>query len=303
MQTTTKQKAMRFLFWAVLFYTAITATIVIGIQFHLIPVPTQAASKEVTPLQKDTLNMSELTFAKQFAREYFSWSLGAEEQRAERLKPYWANQLDVQGGMDFSQLKWNSYVQNAEVWKVSDRPGGEGIKEITVFVETLMVDSKNSNLQKRVDRYVTIPIKAAGESYRVIDKPTFLAPPVGSSLELSKSDEEKKGEWVSDDVKKKLDTFLHSFWKVYTSASPDEIRRYLTGNRQELKGLTGVMKFLELENFEARKEGDQYLVGCDLLMQDLASGAQFQTHYQLTLIEKNGSWFVTKMKSGEENQE
>lgn len=300
MQTTTKQKATRFLFWAVLIYTAVTATVVIGIQFRLIPVPAQAVSKEVAPQAKDSINMSEMTFAKQFAREYFSWSLGAEEQRAERLKPFWANQIDVQGGMDFSQLKWNSYVENAEVWKVSERPGGEGIKEITVFVETVLVDSKNSNSQKRVDRYVTIPIKAAGESYRVIDKPTFLSPPVGSSIQPSESDDEKKGEWVSDDVKKQLDSFLHSFWKVYTSASPEEIRRYLTGNSQEVKGLTGVMKFLELQNFEAVKVGDQYRVDCDVLLQDLASEAQFQTHYQLTLIEKNGSWFVTKIKSGEE---
>ncbi|SHE82203.1 Conjugative transposon protein TcpC [Seinonella peptonophila] len=298
-QTTTKQKFWRWIFWGALLYTALTSTIAIGIQFHLIPVPArQTLTTQTSTSTSQNTNLGEVAFAKQFTREYLSWSRGNEGSRAIRLKPYWADSIDVQGGMDFSKLKWDSYPENVEVWKVTDRPGGEGIKEMTLFAETELINSDDSQQRKRVDRYLQIAIKKAGDSYRIVDKPTFIAPPVAKQVTFPDKKEDE-GELVPSDVEQKVTSFLQSFWKAYTEDSPREIS-YQLKDQSAIAGLTGIVQFHELQNLKVTKVGETYKANCDVLLEDLASGVQINSHYRLELIEDKGQWFVTKLISGED---
>src|SRR5690606_19608525 len=103
--------------------------------------------------------------------EYLSWTVGEEGNRSDRLRPFWAEGVDEQGGMNFGKTEWNSYPQNIEVWEIKERE--DGVKEVTVYAETYLSKANSSDIQKRIDRYMIVPIQKAGDSYLVVDTPYF----------------------------------------------------------------------------------------------------------------------------------
>src|SRR5690606_1273252 len=150
LQSTIRQKVLRFAFWGLLLYVAITSSVVIAIQFQLIPVPEKGRSKEAEAVNTKSNHpqLSEISFSKLFAREYLSWTVGEEGNRSDRLRPFWAEGVDEQGGMNFGKTEWNSYPQNIEVWEIKERE--DGVKEVTVYAETYLSKANSSDIQKRI---------------------------------------------------------------------------------------------------------------------------------------------------------
>jgi hypothetical protein len=296
--STTRQKIFRAGFWVLLFYIAITSTVVIAIQFQLVPVPSRTSAEEEEKKQAtEQLDMSETSFAKLFAREFLSWTKGDEQSRAIRLEPFWQNGRDVQGGLNFEQTEWNSYPQNVEVWQIKDRPNEPGVKEVTVYAETYLSKVDNAEQQKRVDRYLVVPIKKAGASYLVVDTPYFIAPPVASSLPKQEKAEEQ-GETVELSVKADIEKFLPSFWKSYTGGSAQELGYLMKGNKVT-STLAGVMQFVESTKVEVRQKGEHYFVENDVVLTDLASQTNMSYHYQFKLVKENNRWFILVVQQGE----
>ncbi len=295
LQSTIWQKVLRVGFWGLLIYIAITSSVVIAIQFQLIPVPKKAQSKEESPQTASYPPLSEISFAKLFTREYLSWTVGEERNRSTRLKPFLGPGINEQGGLDFSKSEWNSYPQNIEVWKIENRENG--VKEVTVYAETYLTKVNNEELQKRIDRYMVVPIRKAGASYLVVNTPYFIAPPVASQLPKEEKPEEK-GELVNGSIRTEIEQWLPSFWKTYTNASPHEIS-YLMKNKQLAAGLAGIMNFIESKNVEVRKEGNHYLVKNEVLLQDIATKMEATYNYKLTLVKEEDRWFVLDIKPGE----
>lgn len=297
-----RRKLARFLFWALILYTAFTTTVVLAIQFRLIPTPprlvSEAEEKNVEP-PSSTASLSEAAFAEQFVREYLFWTQGLEESRAERLKSFWKPQMDVQGGLDFSSAEWNSYARNVNVWEVKERKDQSGVKDITVFAETVLTHVANPKNQKRADRYLVVSIKKAGNSYFVVDLPYFIAPPEATATDEPVTKTEKKGETVDENVRAQVDQFIKSFWKVYTTGEPQEIA-YLQKDRQPTKGLMGIMSFQEIKNLSVYQEGNEVRAECDVILEDLHSGAKVTGHYTFTLVQEEERWYVVSMKQGEE---
>lgn len=298
--STMRQKILQLGFWGLLIYVAITSTVVIAIQFQLIPVSEKSLAKEeqVTKPQTDLPSLSEISFAKLFAREYLSWTKGQEESRMIRLEPFWSDGIDKQGGMKFEQAEWNSYPQNVEVWKVENRSGSKGIKEVTVYAETILTKVDNSEAQKRMDRYMIIPIKKSGASFRVVDIPYFIAPPVANKLPKPKQNEKDSGEPVNESVRQDVENFLQSFWNSYTKQSPKEIS-YLMKNNPPQSTLAGIFDLVSLENVEVFKKGNYYHVKNDVVLKDLATGIHATYHYRLELVNEKNRWFILKIEQGE----
>ncbi|MBA4542152.1 MULTISPECIES: conjugal transfer protein [Thermoactinomyces] len=296
-----RRKVLRFLFWALLLYTALSTTVVWAIQFGFIAVPPRAAV--VAGPAKNTSSaapsLSEVAFSEQFAREYLLWTHGKEESRAERLKLFWKPNLDVQGGLDFSKAGWDSYARNVDVWSIKDRPDQSGIKDVTIYAETILTNVNNPKEEKRVDRYLVVPIKKAGDSYIVVDIPHFIAPPVATVQDQSGDEpDQDQGEMVNDSTRRQVETFMKSFWKVYTTGEPNEIA-YFRKDGQPASGLTGIMGFVDLKNLAVYRKDDTYHAECDVTLQDLASGAQLNYHYDFDLVQVGDRWYVSRMGQGE----
>ena len=296
LQSTTRQKILQIGFWGLLLYIAITSSVVIAIQFQLIPVPKKAQSEEKKTTQQSNFpQLSEISFAKSFIREYLSWTVGEIESRRARIKPFLAPGMDDNGGLELNTTEWNSYPQNIDVWKIEERKNG--VKEVTVYAETYLTKADNDEIQKRIDRYMIVPIRKAGNSYLVVETPYFIAPPVAGSLP-KEEEKEEKGEPVDAKVRTEIEQWLPSFWNTYTNDSPREIS-YLMKNQQPTVGLSGVMDFVESKNVEVRKEGQHYWVKNQVLLQDVSTKTQVLNQYTFKLVKEQNRWFVLEMKHGE----
>lgn len=296
-----RRTILRFVFWALILYTAISATVVLGIQFGIIPIPPRkVAEADNQAAQKEqNANLSERAFAERFAREYFFWTKGKESSRAERLAPFLKENMDVQAGLDFKKAEWESYVRYAVAWDIKERTDRSGIKEVTVFAETILTKVGNAKVQKRVDRYLVVPIKSVGPSYLIVDTPYLIAPPAPSSTELPDGQEEdEQGEAVNEAVRGQVEQFMKSFWKVYTTGEPQEIAYFQKGSTPAA-GLKELLQFIELKNLSVRKKGNIYVVKSDVRLKDLSSGAEMSYHYTYDLVQEGDRWYVVRMGQGE----
>ncbi len=294
-----RRKIPRILFWLLIIYTALTTTAVLAIQFGLIQLPPRNLdTAEQTPQKSEKMMISQLAFAEQFVREYLFWTQGNEESRAARLKPFWKPNMDVQGGLDFKQVEWNSYARNVDAWSAKERAGQPGVIEVTVYAETILSHVKDSNEQKRVDRYLIVPLKKAGDSYLVVGVPRFVAPPVARMPAEQEDEKDIQGKAVDNQTRLEVEQFMKSFWKVYTTGAPEEIA-YFEKNSKSASGLTGMMSFLEMDQLTVRQSQGVYVAECNVLLKDLASGAKLTNYYLFKLVKEGGRWYVLSMEQGE----
>lgn len=288
-----KQRMMRTLFWGLLIYTALSSTIAWSIQFGLIPV--KPRTTPVTEQQKKpAVDTRELAFAEQFTKEYFLWTVGKEESRKQRLQTFLANNIDVQAGLEIKGVKYNSYTQSMNAWQVKER--GNGVKEVTVYAETILTSLSNASDQKRVDRYLVVPIRQAGDSFKVVDFPYLIPAPKAS--ELAAEEVEPNGDRVSEEIVSQATTFMQTFWKVYTNGTPQEIAYYFK-DKQKSPGLTGIVSFVKMDGLTVTQVDGQYVVHSDVTLQDVHTGAQLVSHYVFTLVKESDRWYVISMKQGE----
>ena len=293
MNRLSKQRMTRILFWGLLIYTALSSTIAWSIQFGIIPVEqrrVQAIEEQKAPVDET----QELAFAEQFTKEYFFWTLGKEDSRKQRLQPFLISTIDSQAGLDMKGTKYNSYTQNINAWKVTDRTNG--VKEVTVYAETILTNTTNQSDQRRVDRYLVVPIKKAGDSFRVVDYPYLIPPPVAA--DISVKEPATDGSPVTGEIANQAENFMQTFWKVYTNGEPQEIAYYFK-DKQAPTGLTSIQSFVSMDNLVVSQVDDQYIVDCNVTLKDVQTGVQLVSHYKFTLVKETDRWYVISMKQGE----
>jgi hypothetical protein len=297
MANASRSKLLRIFFWALLIYTALSSTLVLAFQFGLIAVSKQTDARQANPANPSSAKLSEAAFVERFVKEYFLWNKGKEESRADRLKPYLAENLDVQGGVDTQAAEYNSFPQSVNVWEVKERNDGSGIKDVVVWADVILTNVNNPQDQKRAEYFLMVSIVQAGSSYRVVDRPHFIPPIVAAPVDRPKKPS-VEGESAESAVKEQIERFLLSFWKVYTTGEPQEIAYYYKGN-QPTAGLRNLFALEEMEVNEVYKEKNEYVAQCQVIMKDLISGILVKDVYQFRLVQEDHRWYVINMKQGE----
>ncbi|WP_044641021.1 conjugal transfer protein [Risungbinella massiliensis] len=294
-----KRKLFRILFWTLLSYTALSTTIVWAIQLGLIPTflkQTPVASQQVTNSNNPDV-WSESTFAERFTREFLWWNVGSADSRKERLKDYLASNIDVEGGLDTDAADYHSLVDAVNVWKIQDREGAKGVKEVTVQAELTLTNVENSNDKKRAVYQLVIPIMRSGSSYRVVDKPYFVSMPVGGPLNAQK-EEAPKGEVVTEEVRLKVDQFLGSFWENYFTGKVEELN-YFVRSKEPITGYENRFQFVEMRNLKVLKQESGFVAYGDVTLKDKNSGFESTVRYKLGLLQEGDRWYVTQIRQGE----
>lgn len=290
LKSTRISKWIRWVFFLFIGYTCVSTTLAWSSNFGLLQVKKAASEVKQDDSKSRSEEISAHTFAKTFAKEYLFWNAGNEDSRKQRLEPFLAPGLDEQAGFYFKDVQWNSWARMVEVWSVTER---EGRLDILVYAETQMSNVKNPKEQKRVDRWMMVPIKKAGSSYVVVGTPYYVSPPEPEIKEEEEKKEEK-GESVDSDTHDSITSFMESFWKVYTTGTPDEIQYFIKGDRQ--RGLTGILGYRETVKIVAYKEDKTYRVECDIRFLDLASGGEVIYPYTLHLKQEGERWYVSNIE-------
>lgn len=290
LKSTRTSKWIRWAFFIFIGYTCVSTTLAWTSNFGLLKV-NKAVEVKKDESKDQFEEISAHTFAKTFAKEYLFWNAGNEETRKERLKPFLAPGLDEQAGFNFKDIEWNSWARMIDVWSVTERE--EGRLDVLIYAETQMSKVENPEEKKRVDRWLVVPIKKAGPSYVVIGTPYYVPPPEPEIKEEEEKKEERR-ERVDMDTRDSITSFMESFWKVYTTGTPDEIQYFIKGDKQ--KGLTGILSYRELVKIDAFKEGKTYRVECDIRFLDLSSGGEVVYPYVLQVKQEGDRWYVTNIQ-------
>lgn len=282
-------------------YIAISTSLVWAIQLGLIPrhIRTVEGTPKTDQSVTSVTHLGEASFAEQFAREYFVWKKNREEERDKRLAEFLPQNMIDRVKMDVKDATFEkAEVFMTSVWNVKTRTDGSDIKDVTVFVEQWLY-SESGKDDKRVLRYLVVPVKKAGESYLVADQPYEIPRPQAAQLTEKKKDEKSEGQLVDEATSKKVETFLNDFWKSYTQDRKEQIA-YMMKDQKPVQGYKGIFKFVQLSNLKIYKEqGIEYKADCDVLLEDVQSAIKVTYHYQFTLIQEKDRFYVSKMKQGE----
>lgn len=165
-----KQKVMRVCFWALLIYTALSSSMVWAIQLGVVKVDNRSISFNELDMRE-----AAATFAKQFTREYFFWTQGQAELRSARLSKFWLQGPVPKDLFDVSKLEWNSYARHVDLWEIKEV--GKNRYEVTVVAETLLTKPNNELDQKRVTRWLVVPLQLSNKIYKVTESPRLIADP------------------------------------------------------------------------------------------------------------------------------
>lgn len=280
---------MRVGFYGLIGYTAISTTLAWSVQLGLIdPPPRKAEAERIVNQEEKKVPISAEAFAENFAREYLLWTKGNEKSRRERLAPYLQPGLDPQAGLDLSTAEWDSWAQVVRTWSID--PGDQKDQmEATVYAQTVMTKGKE---RKRVDRWLKVRFQKAGDNYVVVNLPRFISPPETVPLD-EEEEEEKQGETVDKSVHDAVANFLDSFWKIYTTGSPEEIRYLMKTDK--VQGVEG-LQYQEMTELEVYKDGENnFRAETEVAFVDLASQGIVTQHYILTLTREGTRWYVVNM--------
>lgn len=232
------------------------------------------------------------SFAIQFAHEYFKWVVGQPDRRAERLKPFLAQGMDPQAGLNFSALTRHARPEHVTIWKEEVKGNGEFV--ITVAALVSFYDTKDSSKFFSKRMLLAIPVKEKNErDIAVVQNPRLVPLPGSPSIQSQKKG--LNGKQVDPATEREIRSAAEVFFKTYTSGESEELA-YLTDMDQPLPSFQGAISFDEIEQFEAVKKGDWVVSDVLVRLVDSNTGMTVSVPYRIEWIKKDGRWFVSHIQ-------
>lgn len=297
--TRTVQKVVRYTVYGAMAYAVLGATA--GLNALNAQTETQPVKQEVKQeMQNFASSIGSQTFATDFAKEYFTWSIGKEEERSTRLAPYLLENVDPQAGLRFDGMEFNSAAASAQIWNIKET--GKNEAEITVRVKQQLqkqgaADPKTKKAAVTDGgssyKYLTVPITTDGEGFIVNDLPYFEKKPPKPVLKV---EEEKVDPGITDIQKtKEIGSFLETFFKVYTNGEGSELSYY---SEEDIQGVKDVLEYSKVDKFTVYNgKGDSYKVTADVIFKEKPSKATIVQHFNLIVEKKESRWIITALKN------
>lgn len=272
--------------------------------------------KEERRLENPAASVGAQSFAESFAGEYFQWENSDEaiKERAERLKPYLANDLDEQAGLSFEGMEQDSELTETQVWNVEEQTNDTAIITLRVkhtLKKTTPPDAKAIEAAKKAkkplpeakteksepfEKFLAVPVKSDGESYAVHKVPYFVPPAKKTEINADNAINDE-GNIQDSKLKSEVTQGLNTFFKVYTTGSEEELSYYTKND--EIKPMTGIIVFKELKDAVV-KQGDasnEYRVHATAVFEEGQSKAKVTYPYEFVLVKEEDRLFVKEMKN------
>lgn len=284
-------KMKKVLLWGLLTTGAVTGSAVCGLwaagEFNI-----SAATPVAVERKQPEVSQAARSFALQFAHEYFKWTVGQADRREERLKPFLAQGMDPQAGLDFSNLSRHAVPEHLTIWKEELKGKGEYV--ITVSALVNFYDAKDTKKYFTKRMLLEVPIKEKNErDMAVIENPRLVPLPAETSIQ--KERESLVGEPLDSSEEEALRSATETFFKTYASGKQEELSYLMTGE-QKVETFQGKMRFVAVEQMEAVKKGDRVVSDLVVRLADPSTGMEVSVPYEVDWVKEDGRWFVEAIR-------
>lgn len=255
--------------------------------------------KNFTAIDKHTIHEKEVVeqkiidtngienFVKNFAKEYYSWENNKEsiERRTAKINEYLTKELqELNIDTVRSDIPTNSSVKDVQIWSVNQIKKNEF--EVKYSVEQTIKEGEE--IKDITSSYeVVVKIDNTGNMI-IIKNPTLSKMPEKLNYEYKN---EETDSTIDEKTIKEITEFLNTFFKLYPTASKNELEYYVKGDA--LKPIKGEYIFSELVNPIFTKEGKNIKVSTSVKYIDKITKAIQISQYEFTLA-KDENWKIIK---------
>lgn len=181
------------------------------------------------------------SFAKDFAKEYFSWKNNKEviEKRMSNLGQYLTEEgLTLSQDMVRADIPTSSEVQSVKILDVE-----KNSEEFTVsfLVEQKIMEGKKAQVISSAYR-LTI-FEDENGNHVVTSLPTMIAKPEKAEYEVKQVESDSE---IDAKTTEEITEFLETFFKLYPTASEKELEYYVENN--VIQPINTNLKFVEITN-------------------------------------------------------
>lgn len=226
-------------------------------------------------------------FVKNFAKEYYSWENNKEsiERRTSKINEYITKELqELNRDTVRNDIPTSSSVKNVQIWSVNQIKENEF--EVKYSVEQTIKEGEETKYI--ISSYeVVVKIDNTGNMI-IIKNPTLSKMPEKLNYE---SKNEETDSTIDQKTIKDITEFLNTFFKLYPTASKNELEYYVKGDA--LKPINGDYIFSELVNPIFKKEEKNIKVSTGVKYIDQQTKMIQVSQYKLTL-EKDNNWIIVK---------
>lgn len=226
-------------------------------------------------------------FVKNFAKEYYSWENNKEsiERRTVEINGYLTKQLqELNIDTIRNDIPTSSSVKDVQIWSVNQIKENEF--EVKYSVEQTIKEGEET---KYITSSYEVVVKIDNTGNMIIIKnPTLSKMPEKLNYE---SKNEETDSTIDQKTIKDITEFLNTFFKLYPTASKNELEYYVKGDA--LKPIKGEYIFSELVNPIFTKEGKNIKVSTSVKYIDKITKAIQISQYEFTLA-KDENWKIIK---------
>ncbi|MDK0641863.1 conjugal transfer protein [Clostridium perfringens] len=224
-------------------------------------------------------------FVKNFAKEYYSWENNKEsiERRTVKINEYLTKELqELNRDTVRNDIPTSSSVKNVQIWSVNQIKENEF--EVKYSVEQTIKEEEET---KDIIASYEVVVKTDNNWNMIIIKnPTLSKMPEKLNYE---SKNEETDSTIDSKTIKEITEFLNTFFKLYPTASKNELKYYVKGD--VLKPINREYIFSELVNPIFTKDGKYIKVLTNVKFIDKQTKAIQISQYILNL-KKEKNWII-----------
>lgn len=226
-------------------------------------------------------------FVESFAKEFYSWQQSPESinSRNERLKEYFTEDLQqLNAEMIRSDIPTSSTVNQVQVWNVTQLNNSKYAVLFSVGQQLTENEKKN---QITSTYNVTVYVDKNGAMV-IVKNPTMDSQPKKSGYQPKQAESDGT---VDTATSEEISSFLETFFKLYPTATEEELAYYVSDNA--LPVVKREYVFAELLNPIYGKKDNRYTVSVTVEYLDQETKATQLSQYALNL-EKQDNWKIVK---------
>lgn len=227
------------------------------------------------------------SFVESFAKEYYAWQQDQKEldNRSKQLENYLTEDLQqLNAEMIRSDIPTASVVRDVQIWQVA-AIDDETYDVLFSVTQQLTENKKNTAVSSTYT--VSVHVDSNGNMV-IVKNPTVNSQPQKSTYKPKQAENDGSVDAATTD---EITEFLETFYKLYPSATEQELAYYIRDNA--LSAINKDYVFVELVDPVYAKTDESIRVILTVKYLDKETNATQLSQFDLTLV-KQGNWQIVK---------